>query len=246
VPDFIKTEITNYMLDYVSIPTRILLADPDYFYLEVTTTVQYDSAVTTKSKNEIRGLIENEIQTFSDDNLNLFDSDFRFSRFVRTIDDADDSIISNDTSIMLTKRLLPQPNEYFTTTIDFNNAIHNHHDGATDDASVLEQGVVYSSYFTYIAPDGTQYPLSYIKENGIGDLIIVSLINNTLLILNNNIGTVDYDTGITTINKLLCTNYGDFLRIYVHTTAKDVLMSKDKIVLIDSDDVSVTVIGRLD
>ena len=120
-PDFIKDEISLWLQNYVSIPTRIIISDPEYLYAEITSIVQYDKKLTTKTSNEIKGIVKNAISTFSANNLEKFGEDFRYSRFINYIDDSDISIVSNDTSTRLIKRITPRINYQESFTIDFGN-----------------------------------------------------------------------------------------------------------------------------
>ncbi len=239
VPDFIKNEINNYLLEYVSLPTRVILTDPEYFHCEVTTTIQYDLNATVKSSSEIRGIVLNAIQEFSADNLEKFDRDFRYSRFVNYIDNSDPAITSNDTLVRIVKRLQPTANQFSSFEIKFNNRFH-------PQRGTLLNPVVTSSAFTYIDENEVEYPLSYIQDNGQGTLVVYSNINNQFVVLNNNIGTVDHTNGIIYINKLLVSDFGTHLSIYVTPALKDLIMNQQNVLLIDAEDINISVIGKLD
>ena len=234
-PDFVKDEIKTYLLKYVSLPTRIELVNPNYFYLKIVSTVQYDTTATTKTSTEIKGIVINAISEFSVDNLELFDSDFRYSRFVKKIDDSDPAITSNDTEVFMIKRLTPLPNYYATEEIKFNNSFKRD----------SNQPVITSSSFYYINSDGVEYPYSYLRDNGSGGLEIYTNINNQEVILNSNIGEVDYTNGIVNISKLLVSSYGDYISIYASLNKKDVIINKNNIVFIEQSDVTITTIGTL-
>lgn len=235
-PDFIKDEISTYMKEFISLPTRIILTDPDYFYLSVNSVVQYDTTVTDKTPTEIQGIVKQAIQTFSTDNLEKFDLDFRYSRFVNAIDNADGSITSNDTTITLIKELFPKTNDFNSYNINYNNQLQLGN-------SVFP--VVTSSAFTYQNDDGTTFPLSYIKDDGQGVLQVYTISNNKNVILNSNIGSVNYTTGLVLINKLKTTFYDEYLCIHVITAAKDIIMNKNKLMYIDPEDVKISVIGTI-
>lgn len=238
-PDFVKDEIKSYLLKYVSLPTRVILTDPEYFYIQVTSTIQYDTASTSKTANELKGLVFTEIDTYNDAYLGKFDRDFRFSRFVNAIDNTDGSITSNETSVKIIKRLTPTPNYYNSFEIDFNNQFHPGRLGY-DGHPILT-----SSSFYYINEEGIEYPYSYIRDNGAGTLVVFTSINNQTVILNSNLGTVDYTNGIVTINRLLVSEYGDYISIYCIPIKRDIIMNKNNIVFIEPTDVSITVTGTI-
>lgn len=236
-PDFIKDEIKTFMLRYVSLPTRIELVDPEYFYLQITTTVQYDINVTNKTVNEIKGIVSNAIVDYSASALEKFDADFRFSKFVKEIDNSDVSIVSNDTSVRMIKKLIPTVNYYYSVDIDFNNELQ--------DGRYTNVPVISSSSFNYINENGVEYPFSYLRSTVNGLLEIYTTVNKLEVILNRNIGTVDYTTGIVKINKLLVSSYGSSLMIYATALKKDVIVNKQNILFIESTDLNISVIGQL-
>ena len=235
-PNYLKDEISNYMLPYISLPLRVLFTDPDYFHLSINTVVQYDNRITDKTNNEIIGLVRQTITDFSSANLEKFDSDFRYSRFVKEIDNTDDSITSNDTNVTLTKRLFPKTNAYNTYVINFNNALV---------SSSKKYGIVCSSFFTYQDEEGINYPLAKICDDSNGVLKVYITSNNTRIYLNNNFGTVNYTTGEVVLNKFRTTEYGSYLEIHATLASKDVIMNKNKILLIDPDDVNINAVNKI-
>lgn len=239
-PDFVKDEIKSYLLKYVSLPTRVIIADPEYFYIQVTTTIQYDLSATNKTANEIKGLVYTEIDTYNTDYLGKFDRDFRFSRFVNALDNADDAITSNETSVKMIKRLVPTPNAYNSYELNYNNAFHPGRLGY-DGHPILT-----SSAFYYISESGVEYPFSYIRDNGSGTLVVYTSINNQTVILNSNIGSVTYSTGQVIINNLLVSEYGSYISIYCIPLKRDIIMNKNNIVFIEPTDVNMTVTGTIE
>ena len=106
-----------------------------------------------------------------------------------------------------------------------------------------DEPAITSSDFTYVASDGTEYPLSYIRDDNYGKLVVYSIINNAFTVLNDNIGTVDYKTGRVVINNLKVSNYNNYISIYMLPKNKDVIVSLNKIALIDLNDVTVNVVS---
>lgn len=241
VPTYVKDQVSNYLLDYVSLPTRVLVADPNVFHCQVNTTVQYDPLLTTKTGNVLRDIVFNSILSYSSTNLERFDRDFRYSRFVRAIDESDDSITSNDTDVKMIKKLSPLSNRYYTTEINFGNAFH-----PARGAAALFDPVISSSQFTYIDENNVYYPFSYIQDDGFGNLIVRTSINNVPVTINQFLGTVDHERGILKISKLLVSSYGTHLSIYARTRIKDIVINKSSIVKIDAEDITVNVIGILE
>lgn len=239
VSSTVKNQISNFLLKYVSLPTRVIISDPDYIYLAVTTTVQYDRTLTNKLPRELKGFIESTIADFSDLNLERFDSDFRYSRFVNAIDNTDGSITSNDTNILLIKRLTPTIGSQQSITFSFDNQLH------PARFSVEAHPVITSTAFTYRDLNGNDYPNSYIRDNGAAQLIVYTTVNGTEVVLNDSLGTVNHSTGEITISKLLVSNYTNYISLYAFPINKDVIVTSNKILSIDLTDSTVNVIETL-
>ena len=91
-----------------------------------------------------------------------------------------------------------------------------------------------------MADDGTNYDYSYIADDGIGNVKIYSSLNGKIVPLMV-IGTVDYINGIIQINNLTVSNYSNYISLYVKTVDSDLYAKNDKIIIIDSTDVSINV-----
>ena len=83
---------------------RPVIVDAEIVKILVTTTFKYNENETTLSKGELEALVKSAIISFDNTNLNNFDSIFRHSNLVKTIDDANTAIISNITNIRLRKK----------------------------------------------------------------------------------------------------------------------------------------------
>jgi hypothetical protein len=248
-PDFLKNQIITYLSTYTSLPVTVKITDPDYIYIGITSTVQYDSTGTTKSAEEIQSIVLNDIANYNSTNLGVFNNDFRFSRFSATIDNSDQSIVSNNTEISIIKRISPLLNYSSSFKLDFNNAAEvenrNNAQGYTAGPPFYDEPALTSSAFTYVDSKGNQYPNSYIRDNNFGVLVVYSDINGVFTVLNNNIGTIDYVNGIAIISNFMTSYYNQYISIYLNPQSNDVLAQLDKIALIDLADVSVNVISKL-
>lgn len=238
-PNFIKDEITAYLREYVSLPTRVLISDPEYFYLQVISSVQYNTTATNKSASEIKGIVTNAIEEFSDSFLGKFDRDFRYSKFVNYIDESDGAITSNDTRVKMVKRLFPKPFTYNTFNLQYNNQFHPGRIGYDG------HPIVVSSPFTFISEDGVYYTNSHLRDNGLGGIEVYTTINSQTVILNASVGEVNYTNGTITISKLNVAEYGDYISVYAIPLSKDVIMNKANILFIEASDVTISVTGTI-
>lgn len=254
-PQYVKNEITKYLQDYIALPNRVEITDPEYFYCSIISNVQYDQNTTTKTASELKTLILNTISSYSQNNLEKFDNDLRYSKLVTTIDNADPSIVSNETDLRIVKRITPNLNVKSTYTININNPIYftsttyvtnSAHTSLHTDAFDLhsEHTSVLSSNFTYNSTDGKSYPLSFIEDDQFGNLRIFSPVGNNLVVTDQ-IGTVDYITGEIVISNLNVARYNDYISIYVRTDTRDLIAKQNGILIIDPNDVKITMLEKL-
>ena len=207
--------------------------DPDYIYLKITTNVTYDPTLTSLTETGVESSIANVIQTYADTELEKFDKNFYFSAFTGYIDDSHPSVLGNQTSVILEKRLPLQLNETKAYEINFNNAVFHPEAGYKP---VLE-----SETFTMEDSSGNTIS-AFLDDDGNGNIRIYKLVNDTKVVVNSTIGTINYTTGkIALINfKPVTTGNKDaVLNISIVPHNQDVSTIRNMILLIDSDDVTV-------
>ena len=246
VAQTVKDSISNYLQKYVSLPVRLKTADPEYVYLKINSEIQYDKTLTTKLPSELVGNIRDQIQNFSKTYLEKFGNDFRYSKFVAIIDSTNPSIVSNNTKVLLSKRIAPLLNYATSFDIDFNNPADNESEspGYSKTNALSDEPMITSSPFTYVDADGAEWAYSYIRDDNLGKLLVYSLENGQFTVHNDNIGTIDYVTGKVYIKDLVTSYYGNYITINLFPLNKDVIINKAKILLIDPNDVTINLIEK--
>ena len=103
-----KAKLIKDVLKPISIMTvEPTIVDPDYTYIQITANVLYDPKKTTLSSAQIKASIKNVINAYAKSTLNTFNSTFKASDFNNRINAVDSSIITNEISIKLQKKFLP-------------------------------------------------------------------------------------------------------------------------------------------
>jgi len=247
-PNYVKNKVVNYLRDYIVIPNRVLISDPEYMYIWMNSIVEYNIYKTDKSPKDIQSIVINTITDFSENNLEKFNKDLRYSRLVADIDNCDISISSNQSDIRVIKRIAPKMKYPSTYLLDINNPIDVSGD-VIDNQDLLENPTyegrfdvanIISSRFDYITSKGDTYSICYIEDDGEGVLSVYSIINSILSKIED-VGTVDYKKGILKINNIRVFNFERYISIYCKTIGKDVLANKTKIIIIDPVDLNINV-----
>ncbi len=234
--DSLKNEIVDFLSDKTSLSVEPLIVNPEYLYLDISSRVKYNINQTTKTSSQLASNVVTAITSFNTSYLSDFGSDLRFSKLSSAIDAADVSIISNDTQVRISKRITPSPGVSYSERWSFENELYN--ENVRYVLPVGHEAIVESTPFVY---DGYT---AYIQDNGTGTLYVYALVNNITTVLNNNVGTVDYNTGLISINNLIVDSYTtDAIKIYARTENADIDTLTNKILLIDPEDITVTMTG---
>ena len=213
------------------------IIDADIIKILITTTIKYNPSLTTLTAGELATLTRNTINQFDTDELNGFDAIFRHSNLLRVIDAADPSILSNTTNIRLKKKLKPtvstNPKGY---TVSMGNALFNPHAGHNADAG----GVISTTGFKI---GGDSVNTHYFDDDGKGNLRRYYLSGSTRIYKDNAAGTVNYSTGLITINAFILTstvNADTSIDFTVIPSGNDVVAERGNLIDISSDDIKVS------
>ena len=204
-----------------------VIVDPVTLLLELTTTVKYNPTVTEKTNSDLRALVETAISSFNTNNLEKFDSVFRHSNILKTIDDVDPAILSSTVAVKLKRKITPTLNAATKYTISFNNAAYH----PTNNHS---QTVVESSGFFLVGDTNEQY----IDDDGSGTIRTFYLLGGTTkTITNASAGTINYATGevvLTSLNITSVENADGTIDITLKPDSNDVIPVRNQVIEIDT------------
>ena len=204
----IKAAVTSYNM--VSVTPEVV--DPDIIDLIFTTTVKYDSRLTSLSSGAVAELVIDTIQDYKTNNLLKFGAAFRYSTLSTLIDSTETSVISNLTTLTAKKGLEPSITANNAYDISFNNPIFN--------PSTTYEGAVTSSEFTFTDAAGESYTSCFIDDLN-GTLRIFYLSGSDKVILSNTAGTVTYSNGFISISSFQTRFlFGCDIRLYYYTSTK--------------------------
>ena len=217
-----------------------VVVDPDYMYLKISSTVKYDSGATTNSASQLKSTVTNQITAFGDTNLKTFDKSFRYSKLIKEIDESEISVKSNQTSIQLKRLLYPLLGSDEAYTLRFSNEIY--HPANTF------WGAITSNTFSYIDSANTQWPGCRMQDNN-GTIEVYRTSGEERIIVNNNVGSVNYLTGkisLTSFKPMVLgsetTGNTTPLEVYITPSSSDVNPLREQIILIESGDVNITML----
>ena len=182
----IKDELKKFSIASV-IPE---LVDPSILFVELTSKIFYSRAKTNDRPAVIQGKAISSLNDYIEtSDTEKFNGKFRYSKAITVIDQSDNSINSNLTSVTMRKDFIPQLNSTSYYEICYQNAF------ADDD-----DPVVFSTGFTV-----TEYPtFTVYLEDRLGKMVLYRLdgTNGDKIVLDDFVGTVDYEKGEVKMNDL--------------------------------------------
>lgn len=229
----LKDRILKFLRTKNSLSIDPIIVDPDFFNVTVSSSITYNINATVKTPTELASAARAAILAFNEFQLSNFGSDLRYSKLLAAIDDADVSFVSNNTSVLMTKKLYPLYGVAQGYEFEYSNKLQT--PGNTP--------VVTSNPFGFRI-GGTTYN-AFIEDNGLGGLIVrtIDAAGDDVDLLK--VGSVDYDTGRVSISNLVVQSIasGNSLKLYAKLALADIETSNNKILLIEPEDIQINVIG---
>lgn len=226
LPDIKKTQYYNFLKPRSPVSIDPVFVNPDYTYLGVKSKVKYNVNVTRLTEADIRTIVTSAILKYSQTDLNNFNRTFRYSKLVRSIDNAQASIISNETDISIIKVINPDLGVFRTFDVNYNIAL----------GIKFSNDVSYSVESSIVIYNGQR---ALIKDDGQGNLNIVSYSGGQVL---SSVGTINYDTGLLQFSNLKLDNYlGSGIKLYALPREKDISTINNVILNIIENDISLVV-----
>jgi len=230
-----KTAIKGKLNSLNMLTVRPEIVDAEIVKVLISTTFKYNARATTLSEGELKSLVELTINNFDRDNLTNFDSIFRHSNLIKAIDDAESSILSNTTNIRLKKSLATKTEQLIGYSLTTGNGLYNPTTGYNK-----ENGGITSSTGFYVQGDTSN--IQYFDDDGSGNLRRFYLSGATRIYTDNFAGTVNYSTGVISINAINITstvNVDSTIDFTLIPSSNDVVATRGILIDISSSDISV-------
>ena len=221
-----------------------VVVDAETTFIILNVTFNYNSSTTTLGKSDLETAVTTNLSGYSSNTLNTFNSPFRHSEVTGLIDDADNAIVSNITTVTMGKFFTPSLNTSTNYTINFANSFYNPHSGHNSSGG----GILASTGFQIDGDTSTEY---FFDEDGAGAIRIYSVVSGTRTYLSSAAGSIDYTNGTISINAVKITAVSNVdgvtstqIRVTAIPTSSDVVPVRNQILEIDL--VNSTVTGQVD
>ena len=240
-----KTNLVKSLKSFAVASVTPVIIDPETTFITLTTTFKYDSSLTTKDVSTLQTNVLDAVTGYNTNNLLNFTGMFRYSEVLKTIDDADESILSNITKVRMYKFITPTLSSALKYTVSYNNAFFNPHSGHNSSGG----GIVSSTGFKINNDSSTNE--HFLDDDGAGNIRVYYLSGTTRIYTSTTFGTINYTTGeiiLTSANITSISNVDGAastrIRITVTPDSNDIIPVRNQTLEIDTSNSSFT--GSID
>jgi len=221
----------NLIKNYSVLGLTPVIEDPDFIKLKLNIQVKYDNEATLLDEADLLAAVKNSIVDFNEKFLNDFNSYFRYSQFLAKIDQTDESITNNLTTMILINEQIATLNTASAYNFNFSNAV--------------SPNSIYSNA-VYVSGGDVPY---YIDDNGLGSIRMYYINNfNTRIYNTLPIGTINYTTGTINIPDLNISGVlgGDVFGVACTPASNDIFPVRNQIIFIDMEELDITMLPDTD
>ena len=198
LPNLMKENIKMRLKKYAVAGIVPEILDLKYLYIEADSKIYYNSNLAPNGAYVSTAVQDNSLKYAESTELNKYGARFKYSKFLKIIDDSNDSITSNITTIQMRRDLRVVLNSAAEYQVGFGNEFH---------IKSMEGYNIKSSAFSVSGITENVYISDVPNTNRItGSLFLFTVpsVNSTTpTIIRRNIGTIDYKNGIVTLNPII-------------------------------------------
>ena len=197
LPNLIKENIKMRLKKYAVAGIVPEILDLKYLYLETDSKIYYNTN-TVNSSELVSTLVQNNVTKYAESTeLNKYGARFKYSKFLKVIDDSHESVTSNITTIQMRRDLRVTLNALVEYQIGFGNSFYiKKMSGYNIKTSAFRVDGIGTDVYISDLPNSN-------RETGELFLFSVPSINSSSpTIVKRNIGTIDYKRGVLTLNPI--------------------------------------------
>ena len=197
LPNLIKENIRLRLKKYAVAGIVPEILDLKYLYIEVDSKIYYNSNLAPSSADVSSSVQSNATKYSESSELNKYGARFKYSKFLNIIDQSQEGITSNITTIKMRRDLRVALNSFAEYAIGYGNEFHiNSMSGYNIKSSAFFiSGVSEPLYVTDI-------PNTDRETGSLFFFTLPSLNSTSPVIVRRNVGTIDYIKGIITLNPV--------------------------------------------
>lgn len=182
-----STIISDIIAENNVVTVTPVIVDPSYLNIVLKTVVIYDGNVISTSPDLLEAAIITMYERFNTEYIGDFMKTFRASQLAAEIQDIDDSVISSNTRVTLRVDVEAKNQTLDTYSFTFGNKLYHPEDGFKKATG----GILSTNNFYRV---GRSYTSGF-DDDGYGKIRLFDLINDSKVYVNEQAGSIDYNTG---------------------------------------------------
>ena len=195
LPNLIKDNIKLKLKKYAVAGVVPEILDLKYLFLEVSSKVYYNTNL-APSAADVSSVVSNNAAKYANSTeLNKYGARFKYSKFLKVVDDSHEAVTSNITVVKMRRDLRVVPNTIAEYQIGFGNQFH---------IASMDGYNIKSSGFRISGINETVYLSDIPNSSRVNGTLFLFTVPNvgsqSPTIVRSNVGTIDYVNGIVTIN----------------------------------------------
>jgi len=197
LPSLIKEKIKLKLKKYAVAGIVPEILDLKYLYLEVNTKIYYNTNLAPTAAY-VSSIVQNNAEKYAESSdMNKYGARFKYSKFLNIIDQSNEAITSNITTVYIRRDIRAVLNAFAEYQIGFGNEFHiKSMSGYNIKSSAFKVAGVMDDVYISDLPNTNKLT---------GSLFLFSLPSvesQSPTIIRRNIGTIDYKSGVITINPI--------------------------------------------
>jgi hypothetical protein len=197
LPNLLKENIKTKLKKYAVAGIVPEILDLKYLYLEVDSKVYYNTNLAQSAASVSATIQQNALKYSESSELNKYGARFKYSKFLKIIDDSDDSVTSNITTIQMRRDLRVVLNTFAEYLIGFGNEFHiKSMDGYNIKSSPFKVSGIQETVYLSDIPDTNRLTGSIFL------FTVPSASSTSSTITKRNVGRIDYKKGTITLNPI--------------------------------------------
>ena len=197
VPNAIKENIKRDLRKYSVAGIVPEILDLKYLYLETDSKVYYNTSLAPNALMVSSTILNNINKLAASAELNKYGARFKYSKFLKVIDQSHESITSNITTVEMRRDLRLAIDQFAEYAIDFGNEFHiSSMDGFNIRSSGFRVLDIANDVYLYDLPNTDK------KTGTLGLFSLDAPGSTTPMIERSNVGVVNYKTGRMTLNPI--------------------------------------------
>ena len=197
LPNLIKENIKTKLQKYAVAGIVPEILDLKYLYIEVDSKIYYNSNL-APSGEYVSTLVQQNTESYAESTeLNRYGARFKYSKFLKVIDESDASITSNITTLQMRRDMRAALNSFAEYQIGFGNEFYIKSMSGYNikSTSFRISGIPQDLYLSDI-------PNSNGETGSLFFFTVPSVNSTSPTIIRRNVGTIDYKSGIITLNPV--------------------------------------------